>query len=130
MFESDLLICRGVIADLEIQVFRIDKSGVFIYHIVLESHPVKIDIIVCVEPSSPKTDISTHNITHRFILVSFIEAHMKGIPIGEQEFYNGAWIARIPELLAMPRNRSVPANGTDEVATYIGRSMIARTVPP
>ena len=52
-------------------------------------------------------------------LVFFIRGHMKGWPIGEKEFYEGAWLSALPELLALPRIRRRTPNGAAQAARFI-----------
>jgi hypothetical protein len=52
-------------------------------------------------------------------LVSFIRRHMKGWPIGEAAFYEGAWLSTLPELLALPRIRRRTPNGAAQAAKFI-----------
>ncbi len=49
----------------------------------------------------------------------FIEHEMRGLQIQEAEFAEGAWLARLPELLAMSRQARNEANGSVAVATFI-----------
>jgi hypothetical protein len=53
------------------------------------------------------------------MLPVFIEQHMQGMDIPETEFESGAWVARLPELLALPRIERNEPNGADEVANFI-----------
>ena len=52
-------------------------------------------------------------------LVSFIETQMKGFPIEERDFYEGSFLSRLPELLAMPRMERQPPNGAEQAAHFI-----------
>ena len=53
------------------------------------------------------------------VLVSFIETEMNGIPIDEKDFYNGRWLALLPDLLAFPRIQRQGPNGAIQVARFI-----------
>ena len=53
------------------------------------------------------------------ILASFIDNQMKGLPIDEQDFYNGNWISSLPDLLAMPRLRRQSPRGSEQIARFI-----------
>ncbi len=52
-------------------------------------------------------------------LVSFIETQMKGLAIEERDFYEGSFLSRLPELLAMPRMERQPPNGAEQAARFI-----------
>jgi len=52
-------------------------------------------------------------------LVSFIETQMKGLAIEERDFYEGSFLSRLPELLAMPRTERQPPNGAEQAANFI-----------
>jgi hypothetical protein len=46
---------------------------------------------------------------------------MQGIEIGEPEFKAGAWVARLPQLLALPRSPRPALNGAAQAADFICR---------
>ena len=53
------------------------------------------------------------------VMAAYIQAHMRGICFAEDEFRSGAWLARLPELLALgPIARGGP-NGAEQVAQFI-----------
>jgi hypothetical protein len=53
------------------------------------------------------------------VLVSYIEHQMKGVPIPEDEFYNGSWLSDLPDLLALPKiDRECP-RGAEQVAHFV-----------
>lgn len=52
-------------------------------------------------------------------LVSFIQREMKGFPIRAQEFYDGTWLGRLPDLLSLPRIRRPNPRGAAQAANYI-----------
>ena len=52
-------------------------------------------------------------------LTGYIESHMQGLPISETQFQDGAWLARLPDLLALPRFNRNGTNGADQVADFI-----------
>ena len=52
-------------------------------------------------------------------LAAFAQARMKGIEIPDERFENGAWLAGLPDLLALPRMRRNEPNGAAQVATFI-----------
>jgi len=53
------------------------------------------------------------------ILVSYIENQMKGLPIDDDEFYNGKWISCLPDLLSFPRIHRDDSCGATEVSLFI-----------
>jgi hypothetical protein len=52
------------------------------------------------------------------VLVSFIETKMNGISIDE-DFHNGRWLDRLPDLLAFPRIQRQGPNGAIQAAQFI-----------
>jgi hypothetical protein len=44
---------------------------------------------------------------------------MQGIEITEADFRSGAWLARLPELLAFTRSRRSEINGAAQAADFI-----------
>jgi predicted glycosyltransferase len=53
------------------------------------------------------------------VLVDYIRKNMPGLPITEDEFVAGDWLARLPDLLALPRANRANINGADEAAEFI-----------
>lgn len=53
------------------------------------------------------------------VLTSFIESRMNGLPIGEDEFHDGTWFGRVPELLTLPHTRQRNGNGGEQAARFI-----------
>lgn len=53
------------------------------------------------------------------MLAQYIERHMSGLAIAGTEFEDGSWLARLPELLALPRLNRPAANGAEQVARFI-----------
>ncbi|MCD6387845.1 MAG: hypothetical protein J7L69_00435 [Desulfobulbaceae bacterium] len=53
------------------------------------------------------------------ILVNFIERKMTGTAIGEEEFLNGKWLGKLPELLSMKRGPVMKKNGADQIADFL-----------
>lgn len=54
------------------------------------------------------------------VLASFIEREMRGLALEETDFASGAWLRRIPELLALPRIERGPAeNGAAQAARFL-----------
>lgn len=49
----------------------------------------------------------------------FVKREMKGLRISDMEFQNGAWMARLNELMKMPRLEDERPNGADAAADYI-----------
>jgi hypothetical protein len=54
-----------------------------------------------------------------YVLESFIGAEMSSLAIAEAEFETGEWLAKLPELLALPRTERRDTNGADQVAGFI-----------
>lgn len=53
-------------------------------------------------------------------LVSFIQAHMRGLEISAEAFAGGAWLAELPKLLASPqRGPTTEPNGAVQAAEFI-----------
>jgi hypothetical protein len=57
------------------------------------------------------------------VLAAFIRARMSGLEIDEAEFYDGGWVRRLPELLALPRLVRKGENGAAQAARYIVEAM-------
>ena len=53
------------------------------------------------------------------ILVSFIDNQMKGLPIDDDDFYDGRWISYLPDLLSFPRIHRGDSYGATEVSLFI-----------
>jgi hypothetical protein len=53
------------------------------------------------------------------VLTSYIEQHMHGLPVAETDFYDGSWVTRIEELLAMPRFSRRDVHGAGQAARFI-----------
>ena len=56
-------------------------------------------------------------------LVSFIKNYINDLQITEKEFYNGAWLPRLPLLLALPQIQRHGPNGAAQVAHFVYGSM-------
>jgi isopentenyldiphosphate isomerase len=54
-------------------------------------------------------------------LEAFIQREMVGLAITPEEFATGAWIQKLPELLALPKRAEKKENGADVAAAYIRR---------
>jgi len=54
-------------------------------------------------------------------LKTFIRSRIQAIEIGAAEFKAGAWVARLPELLALPRLQRSEVNGATQAADFICR---------
>jgi len=52
-------------------------------------------------------------------LARFIAKKMSGIPIAEEDFYNGSWISALPRLLNLRRIHRRGPNGARQAATFI-----------
>lgn len=53
------------------------------------------------------------------VLVDFVARHMAGLPISPAEFQSGGWVAKVPELLALPRQNHTQPNGADMAAAFV-----------
>lgn len=53
------------------------------------------------------------------VLATFIEHHMSGLAIPENQFHNGGWISSVTDLLALPRFGRPDSHGADQVARFI-----------
>jgi len=53
------------------------------------------------------------------VMEAYIQAHMRGIGFTEAEFRDGAWLERLPELLALGRIRRDEANGAEQAARFL-----------
>jgi hypothetical protein len=53
------------------------------------------------------------------VMEAYIQAHMRGSRIGEDEFRSGAWLQRLPELLALGRITRDEPNGAEQVAEFV-----------
>ncbi len=54
-------------------------------------------------------------------LVDFIDRYIDGVAIEEEDFNSGRWVEKLPQLLSRPRRQRRGSNGSEEIATYIGR---------
>ena len=54
-------------------------------------------------------------------LTMFIEREMVGIDINEADFYHGAWINKVPELLKSDRIQRLADNGAIQIADFMSR---------
>jgi UDP:flavonoid glycosyltransferase YjiC (YdhE family) len=55
------------------------------------------------------------------VLVEFVHKEMNAVDIAMTDFYNGDWLQRLPELLAMPRPRTQRTNGATQIAELLSR---------
>lgn len=66
-----------------------------------------------------------------YVLENFIAAKMSSLAIAEAEFETGEWLAKLPELLDLPRTERREANGADQVADFVlGTVMYPGNFPP
>jgi hypothetical protein len=63
--------------------------------------------------------VSRERFREATVLKAFLQSEMQGIEIGEPEFKAGAWVARLPELLALPRSPRPAVNGAAQAADFI-----------
>jgi hypothetical protein len=60
-------------------------------------------------------------------LRDWVQGSMPGFEIPGEDFADGTWIARVPELLEMDRPESQPVGGADQVADYLRRWLSNRS---
>jgi UDP:flavonoid glycosyltransferase YjiC (YdhE family) len=53
------------------------------------------------------------------VLDAYIAAHMRGLALTGPEFHSGAWLARLPDLLALPRQPQQERRGAEQVARFV-----------
>ncbi len=53
------------------------------------------------------------------VLGQFIQAHMRGVEIAEEDFRGGAWLSILPDLLAFPRVSRGVENGARPIARFV-----------
>jgi predicted glycosyltransferase len=54
------------------------------------------------------------------VLSRFIADEMQGLAISPAQFQDGSWLARLPELLALPRlSQPDLTNGADQIARFV-----------
>jgi hypothetical protein len=58
------------------------------------------------------------------VLAAYIENELSGIAITGAQFENGEWLARLPDLLALPRRHHHRINGADQAASFIGNLLV------
>ncbi len=52
-------------------------------------------------------------------LVAYVETQIHSLPIPEAQFSSGAWLSKLPELLAMPRLERERPNGAGQIANFV-----------
>ena len=52
-------------------------------------------------------------------LAEYVQERMRGIEISQEQWQNGAWVRRLPQLLALPRAGPETPNGADRVAEFL-----------
>jgi hypothetical protein len=62
-------------------------------------------------------------------LVEFVRKEMNAVDIDMTDFYNGDWLQRLSELLAMPRRRTQCPNGATQIAELLSRFYAAHPHP-
>ncbi|MBL7114397.1 MAG: hypothetical protein ISS35_01410 [Kiritimatiellae bacterium] len=53
------------------------------------------------------------------VLEHFVTRHIQHVAVDNADFANGAWLKRLPELLALPRVERISENGADAAATFL-----------
>jgi hypothetical protein len=78
--------------------------------------------------------ISAHGFGHATrasaVMAAIRQRKMRGIEIGEPEFRAGAWVDRLPEMLALPRLPRPAVNGAAQAADFICRLVQIRKGAP
>ena len=59
------------------------------------------------------------------VLVNFIQDHMDGLPISDNELVNGSWYNKIYQLLTMPTNNKQRENGADEISKFVLEELLS-----
>jgi UDP:flavonoid glycosyltransferase YjiC (YdhE family) len=54
------------------------------------------------------------------VMSRYVDRYMSGVEITAAQFENGAWLAVLPELLALPRLNHTTTNGAEQAAQFIG----------
>lgn len=58
------------------------------------------------------------------VMAGFVQTTMAGLEFDAADIQNGAWLKKLPELLALPPARRAPAeNGADQIAEFVVRLM-------
>ncbi len=58
------------------------------------------------------------------VMEAYIQTHMRGIGFSEIEFHSGAWLDRLPELLAHGKIQRTGPNGADQIADFLMGSVL------
>jgi hypothetical protein len=53
------------------------------------------------------------------VFATYIATHMSGFALSEADFYTGAWLARLPELLALPQQQRLHVTGAEQIAHFV-----------
>jgi hypothetical protein len=57
------------------------------------------------------------------VLVDYIETKMRGLSFSESDLDNGQWLAKLPELLALPRLQRDQSGGAAQIARFVYKLM-------
>lgn len=60
------------------------------------------------------------------VLSQFVSQQMDGLPMTTEEYIDGSWTARLPDLLEMPRRNRGEPNGADQAALFIANLLQGR----
>ena len=63
--------------------------------------------------------ITRPNFRESAALVTYIRRELQGIAIAEADFYQGAWLQHLPDLLALPRLARHGVNGAAQIARFV-----------
>jgi hypothetical protein len=58
------------------------------------------------------------------VLDTYIATHMHGIAMTESEFYSGAWLSSLSDLLALPRQPQRETRGAEQIAHFVSRLLV------
>lgn len=63
--------------------------------------------------------VTRSNFAESAVLENFVAQRMVGIPIAPAEFESGAWVAKVPQLLSLPKPNHTEPNGADTAAAFV-----------
>ncbi len=68
---------------------------------------------------APFAYVLRENFRESLILEEFVRKNMQSFAIENAEFYNGSWLQRVPELLALPKKKPDIKSGAEQVARFL-----------
>ena len=96
-YHPDLINCADLV---------VCKSG---YSTIAECFQAGIRVITIGRENFPETEI----------ISDFVRRNMSGISINQNNFFNGSWLHKIGEVLAMPKTPPALENGADRIASFL-----------